>query len=287
MLLADAISQFKIENLKLAKVIKREAFTSDRFPYCQKISEKKYEKQLRLLQIELLKLQTHLKNTGEKLLLIMEGRDAAGKGGTILRVTQHLNPRSVRVVALSKPTDEEKKQPYFTRYLKETPKTGEMVIFDRSWYNRAVVEPVMGFCTPEQTAQFYKDVGEQEEALTTQGVKLLKIWLHVGHVEQLKRLHARYNDPLKRWKLSPVDFAGIPKWDDYSIAIETMLSKTDYAFAPWLVVHSNDKNRARLAVIRAILNQYDYKDKNYALVEAQDEKIALAASTFLKAGGED
>lgn len=275
---------FDIKNPELPEELAEAAFTSGDFPHDKKMKLDKYESQLRLLQIELLKAQSFIKDKGLRVVTLFEGRDGAGKGGAIARITEHLSPRNVRVAALTKPTEIEIGQFYLQRYIKELPSAGNMLIFDRSWYNRAVVEPVLGFCTKDQSDKFIAMVPKFEQMLVDDGIILIKFWLHVGHAMQLKRLHKRYHDPLSRWKLSPVDFAAIGKWDEYSIAIENMLSKTDSL--PWTVVRSNDKYRTRLAVIREILKQINYPDKDIELVN-EPKKIVTNTRDFLLKGGEE
>ncbi len=220
-----------------------------------------YEKELRKLQVELLKFQNHVKDKGLKILMIFEGRDAAGKGGTIKRITEHLNPRGARVVALEKPTDEEATQWYFQRYAKHLPSAGEIVLFDRSWYNRAMVEPVMGFCTERQHHKFLKDAPEFEEMLVDEGIVLFKFYFSVSKAEQARRFKARETDPLKQYKLSPVDKESQRLWDEYTLAKFMMLSSTHTTKAPWTIVKSDNKKKARINTIKHILNFVDYPDK--------------------------
>ncbi len=220
-----------------------------------------YEKELRKLQVELLKWQKHVKEKGEKFLLIFEGRDAAGKGGTIKRVTEHLNPRGARVVALEKPSDVEKTQWYFQRYTKHLPSAGEMVLFDRSWYNRAMVEPVMGFCTEREHHKFLKDAPDFERMIVESGTKIFKFYFSVSKEEQARRFKARETDPLKQYKLSPVDKFSQKYWDEYTLAKFMMLSATHTEHAPWTIIRSNNKKKARLNCIKHILNFVDYPDK--------------------------
>jgi polyphosphate kinase 2 len=285
--LAKAIAAYRIEDEELSPLIAAAAFGSGDYPYEDKMKAKDYERDLEALQIELLKALDWVRAEGERVVIVFEGRDAAGKGGAIHRVTQHLNPRDVRVVALSKPTPEEQGQWYFQRYAVEMPTKGEIVIFDRSWYNRAGVEPVMGFCTPEQAQHFLSEAPQFEAMLVREGLRLVKVYLTIGHEMQLKRLHARQADPLKRWKLSPIDYKAIDKWDAYSDALDLMLGRTDTLEAPWYVIKGNDKCRARLAVIRQILFTLPYPDKEERLVHDQDNKIALDAKAFLSKGGEE
>ena len=220
-----------------------------------------YEKEKEKLQVELVKLQQWIKKTNQRVAIIFEGRDAAGKGGNIRRFTEHLNPRSMRLVALNKPTMVERGQWYFTRYIKHLPNPGEIVFFDRSWYNRAVVEPVMGFCTPHQYDQFMVQLPEFEHMLYEDGVIIIKFWLSITKEEQLERFKAREDNALKRWKFSPVDRKGQEYWDDYTKYKELMFSKTHTSFSPWIIVKTNDKKVARLECMRYVLSQFDYNDK--------------------------
>lgn len=228
-----------------------------------------YEKEKEKLQVELVKLQQWIKKTNNRVAIIFEGRDAAGKGGNIRRFTEHLNPRSMRLVALNKPTMVERGQWYFTRYIKHLPNPGEIVFFDRSWYNRAVVEPVMGFCTPHQYDQFMVQLPEFEHMLYEDGVIIIKFWLSITKEEQLKRFKAREDNALKRWKFSPVDRKGQEYWDDYTRYKELMFSKTHTSFSPWIIVKTNDKKVARLECMRYVLSQFDYngeEDSNFSIL---------------------
>ncbi|OFT95248.1 polyphosphate kinase 2 [Brevibacterium sp. HMSC24B04] len=243
------------------------------YPYDEKLGRKEYERTKRALQIELLKLQTWIKESGQKLVIIFEGRDAAGKGGTIKRFMEHLNPRGARVVALEKPTEREKTQWYFQRYVYHLPAAGEIVLFDRSWYNRAGVERVMGYCTPEEYLEFTRSAPQFENMLVNSGIHLVKFWFSVGREEQLHRFASRSNDPVRQWKLSPTDLASLDKWDSYTEAKEAMFFYTDTAAAPWTVVKSNDKKRARLEAIRHVLNQFDYPGKDEEIATAPDPLI--------------
>ena len=220
-----------------------------------------YEKELRKLQIELLKFQNHVKEKGLKILMIFEGRDAAGKGGTIKRITEHLNPRGARVVALEKPSDKELSQWYFQRYVAHLPSAGEIVLFDRSWYNRAMVEPVMGFCTERQHHKFLKDVPEFEKMIADEGIQIFKFYFSVSKKEQARRFKARESDPLKQYKLSPVDKESQRLWDEYTLAKFMMLSATHTNDAPWTIIKSDNKRKARLNCIKHILNFVDYPNK--------------------------
>jgi len=239
----------------------RLAFENGKYPYTKKLSSKAYEKDKADLQVELLKAQEWIKTTGQKIVMIFEGRDAAGKGGTIKRFTEHLNPRSARVVALEKPSDRERTQWFFQRYISHLPSAGEMVLFDRSWYNRAGVERVMNFCTPNEYLEFMRSCPEFERIITRSGVRLYKYWFSVTRDEQLRRFKSREVDPLKQWKLSPVDRASLDKWDDYTEAKEAMFFYTNTADAPWTIVKSNDKKRARLNTMRHFLASLPYPDK--------------------------
>ena len=227
-----------------------------------KINKKFYEEEITKLQIELIKLKNWVKKYQKKIIVILEGRDAAGKGGTIKALREHLNPRGARVVALQKPSDVEKTQWYFQRYIDELPNGGEIVFFDRSWYNRAGVERVMNFCTNEQYKEFIIQVSHLEQMLIESGYILFKFFLDVGQEEQRKRIEARKDEPLKRWKLSPIDELSLNLWDEYTEAFEKMFSRTHTPFAPWLIVDSNDKRRARINLARILLAKIDYEDKD-------------------------
>ncbi|WP_170417976.1 polyphosphate kinase 2 [Ruegeria arenilitoris] len=251
----------------------RQAFESGEYPYRSKLSRAAYEKQKAQLQAELLKVQLWAQETGQKFVLLFEGRDAAGKGGTIKRFMEHLNPRQARVVALNKPTWEEKGQWYYQRYIQELPTVGEMVFYDRSWYNRAGVERVMGFCTPNEYLEFMRQTPELERMMVRSGIQLYKYWFSVTRDEQLRRFKSRETDPLKQWKLSPIDKASLDKWDDYTEAKEAMFFYTDTADAPWTIVKSNDKKRARLNCMRHFLSTLDYPDKDHGIVGQPDPLI--------------
>lgn len=278
--LAKALASFSLEAPALDPLIDRLAYRSGGYPYDDRPKRKTYEKQLLALQIELLKLQSWVRSTGQRVALVFEGRDAAGKGGTIHRLTQHLNPRSVRIVALAKPTELEAGQWYFQRYVAHMPSRGEIAIFDRSWYNRAVVEPVMGFCTPAETAHFLEQVPTFERMLADDGIRLFKIWLDIGREMQLKRLHARQQDPLKRWKLSPVDLAAPARWDAISRARDAMIEASEEP-VPWTAVLANDKMRTRLGVIRHILAQLPYDGRDDTVIGVPDPAIVLDGRDFL------
>ena len=243
------------------------------YPYDARMARDYYDPAKRLLQIELVKLQNWVKETGQRIVIVFEGRDAAGKGGTIKRFTEHLNPRGATVVALEKPTERERTQWYFQRYVTHLPAAGEIVLFDRSWYNRAGVERVMGFCTPEEYLEFMREAPEFERMLVHSGLNLTKFWFSVSQMEQRTRFIIRQVDPVRRWKLSPMDIQSLDKWEDYTEAKEAMFFYTDTADAPWTVVKSNDKKRARLEAMRHILEKFDYPDKDPEIVGKPDRKI--------------
>ncbi len=280
MKLAQALDNFDLDNPELPKAIAENALTSGDYPYDKKQKTGLYEKTLLALQIELVKLQTHLAESGQRIVIVFEGRDAAGKGGTIKRYTENINPRHARVVALPKPSDREQLQWYFQRYVPHLPTAGETALFDRSWYNRAVVEPVMGFCTPAQTETFLSEVPNFERMLTDDGILLFKFWLNISRPMQIKRFHDRRHDPLKQWKLSPVDLKALTRWDEYTSARDEMLARTHSEPAPWTVVRANDKRRARLAIISHVLAGIDYKGRNDALVNDRDDRIIMPAPQF-------
>ncbi len=248
-------------------------FEQGEFPYNEKISKSEYEARKAELQIELLKVQEWVVETGQKLVILFEGRDAAGKGGTIKRFMEHLNPRNARVVALNKPTDKERSQWFFQRYVEQLPAGGEIVLFDRSWYNRAGVERVMGFCSPEEYLEFMRETPELERMLTRSGITLFKYWFSVTQDEQKRRFEARENEPLKKWKLSPIDKKSLDKWDDYTEAKEAMFFYTDTADAPWTIIKSKDKKRARLNCMQHFLGSLDYPGKDKSVVTGPDPLI--------------
>ena len=245
----------------------------ERYPYDHRMSDEEYERVKRRLQIELLKLQNHAKRTGARHVIVFEGRDAAGKGGTIQRFMEHLNPRSARVVALEKPSEREQTQWYFQRYITHLPAAGEMVLFDRSWYNRAGVEKVMGFCTPEQHAEFLQQAPLFEEMVVNNGIHLTKFWFSVSPAEQRTRFAIRLVDPVRQWKFSPMDMESVNRWDNYTEAKEEMFCATDTDIAPWIVVKSNDKKRARINAMRHLLAKFDYDDKDHEVVGEPDPLI--------------
>ncbi len=254
------------------------------YPYKNLMSRKAYEAQKYDLQVELLKLQAWVKKTGKRLVILFEGRDAAGKGGTIKRVMEHLNPRGARVVALEKPTEEERGQWYFQRYVKHLPTNGEIVLFDRSWYNRAGVENVMGFCSREEYQEFMRQVPEFERNLVRSGIMLVKFWFSVSREEQKRRFKDRETHPLKQWKLSPIDRASLDKWEDYTQAKEQMFFHTDTSDAPWIVVKSNCKKRARLNAMRYLLHKIPYDNKDLRMIGKLDPLIVGRSNVVYEKG---
>jgi polyphosphate kinase 2 len=254
------------------------------YPYPNRLPRDQYEGEKRLLQIELLKLQNWVKASGEKVVVLFEGRDAAGKGGTIKRYMEHLNPRGARVVALEKPSERERGEWYFQRYIRELPTSGEIVLFDRSWYNRAGVERVMGFCSSTEYLEFMRQAPELERMLVRSGVHLVKFWFSVSQAEQRTRFVIRQVDPVRQWKLSPMDLASLDKWEAYTEAKEAMFFYTDTADAPWTVVKSNDKKRARLEAMRHVLHRFPYKGKDVDVVGRPDPLIVGNASDVFEDG---
>lgn len=254
------------------------------YPYKNRLSRKAYEKEKFKLQVELLKLQSWVKETGQKVIIIFEGRDAAGKGGTIKRFMEHLNPRGARVVALEKPTEKELGQWYFQRYVEHLPTRGEMVLFDRSWYNRAGVERVMGFCNEKEYQDFLQECPEFERNLVRNGTYIIKFWFSVSRAEQRRRFKERKIHPLKRWKLSPVDIASLSKWDDYTVAKENMFLNTDTVECPWIVVKSDDKKRARLNAMRYVLHLLPYANKNEEAIGPVDPLLVGRANIVFEQG---
>ncbi|GLW21656.1 MULTISPECIES: polyphosphate kinase 2 [Microbispora] len=253
----------------------------EHYPYDHRISRQDYDRQKRLLQIELLKLQYWLKDTGGRLVILFEGRDAAGKGGTIKRFMEHLNPRGATVVALEKPSERERGQWYFQRYVSHLPAAGEMVLFDRSWYNRAGVERVMGFCSPEEYMEFMYQTPLFERMLVRDGIRLVKLWFSVSRAEQRTRFIIRQVDPVRQWKLSPMDIASLDLWDEYTRAKEDMFLNTDTEDAPWTIIKSNDKKRGRLEAMRYVLSLYDYDDKDVSVVGEPDPLIVRSAADIV------
>ena len=273
--------RFDLDDPKLPKWVEARAFASGDFPYDEPYDEKAFDDQLEALQTELVKLQTWAIDKGERIVVVFEGRDAAGKGSLIGALRQYMSPRRTRVVALPKPTDAEKGQWYFQRYVVHMPTAGEVVMFDRSWYNRAGVEPVMGFCTPEETELFLKEAPRFEDMLTDEGLRLVKFYIDVGFEMQLSRFHDRRHDPLKVWKISPIDHAAIGKYDDYGRARDRMLERTHTDGAPWTVVLGNDKRRLKLNALRHLLTLFDYPGKDHRAIGAIDEWILGRGPAFL------
>lgn len=253
---------------------------STSYPHPEKLARKVYDKELEALQIELVKMQAWARDSGARIAIVFEGRDAAGKGGTIKRFRENLNPRGARVVALSKPSDAEASQWYFQRYIQHLPSGGEIVFFDRSWYNRGVVEKVFGFCEDDERERFFRQVVPFEQSLVNDGLILIKIWLNVGRAEQLNRFLAREKDPLKQWKLSPIDVKGLLKWDAYTDAIGETLTRSHCEAAPWTIIRSDDKRRARLTAIRHVLSQLDYAGKDKKALGQIDDAICLSPSDW-------
>mgnify|MGYP000898937467 FL=1 len=252
----------------------KKAILNPDYPYKKKMRKSDYEAEMAALQVELVRLQAWARDKGERIVIVFEGRDAAGKGGTISRFRENLNPRNARVVALSKPSEVEATQWYFQRYVEEMPSAGEIVLFDRSWYNRGVVEHVFGFCTPKQREKWFSQVDAFEKLMVDDGIKLFKIWLNVGQAMQLKRFLDREADPLKQWKLSWIDVEGLNKLDDYTTAIDETLTKTNSEHAPWTIVRSDDKGRARLNAVRSVLSQLEYSGRRDDGLGKLDPKIA-------------
>lgn len=280
--MTTALESFDLDNPELPRSIKKKALESGGFPYDEKLDDEQYDAEMLAAQRQLALLQQDQGETGKRIVIVFEGRDAAGKGGSIQAYLENLNPRFNMTVALPKPSDRERTQWYFQRYVDWMPAAGEQVLFDRSWYNRAGVEPVMGFCTPEETEKFLEEVPDFEKMLVRDGVHLFKFWLAIGREMQLKRFHDRRHDPLKIWKLSPVDMEALKKYDDYSRARDRMLERSDSQHAPWTVVLNNDKARGRLAVIRTVLHGLDYAGKDEKLIGEIDRKITMSAEHFLK-----
>jgi polyphosphate kinase 2 len=275
-----AFKGFDLDDPVLPDEIKDKALTSGDYPYDKTLKKKAYAKELEPLQIELLKLQAHIQRTGERVVVLLEGRDAAGKGGTINAVMQHLNPRHARAVALTKPTETEQGQWYFQRYAAHLPTKGDLVLFDRSWYNRAGVERVMGFCTPDQVETFLREAPQFEGMLVRDGIRLFKFFLTIGREAQLERFHERRHDPLKQWKLTDIDRKAIGKWDDYTAAQVDLFRFTHTSAAPWTAIRFNDQRRGRLEAIRVLLSAFDYKDKDKKVVGKPDAKIVGSGPGF-------
>jgi polyphosphate kinase 2 len=287
--LSDELSQFVIDDSDEEPILCWRDGTEvdtwkEGYPYDLRLKRDEYEAEKRRLQIELLKLQNWSKDVGERVLILFEGRDAAGKGGTIKRFMEHLNPRGARVVALERPNDREKTQWYFQRYIAHLPAAGEIVLFDRSWYNRAGVERVMGYCTEEQYREFLRQAPLFEQMLVDDGIRMFKFWFSVSRGEQHTRFLIRRIDPVRRWKLSPTDVASLARWDDYTDAKEEMFLHTDTGNAPWTVVKSNDKRRGRLNAMRFVLSATEYDGKDLGVVGIPDPLIVGAPSSVYELG---
>ncbi|SCY81596.1 polyphosphate kinase 2 [Rhizobium sp. NFACC06-2] len=276
------LRSFDIDDPVLPDWVEEKKLSAGDFPYDKKMKREDYDSTLEALQVELVKVQFWLQATGKRVMAVFEGRDAAGKGGAIFATRAYLNPRYARVVALTKPTETERGQWYFQRYISHFPTAGEFVLFDRSWYNRAGVEPVMGFCTPEEHKRFLKETPRLEKMLVHEDVHLFKFWLDIGRETQIERFHDRRHSPLKCWKLSDMDIAALTKWGDYTQKRDEMLEKTHTDAAPWTVVRANDKRRARVNLIRHILLALDYEGKDKKAIGEIDDKILGSGPDFLK-----
>lgn len=276
------LRSFDIDDPVLPDWVEEKKLSAGDFPYDKKMKREDYDSTLEALQVELVKVQFWLQATGKRVMAVFEGRDAAGKGGAIFATRAYLNPRYARVVALTKPTETERGQWYFQRYISHFPTAGEFVLFDRSWYNRAGVEPVMGFCTPEEHKRFLKETPRLEKMLVHEDVHLFKFWLDIGRETQIERFHDRRHSPLKCWKLSDMDIAALTKWDDYTQKRDEMLEKTHTDAARWTVVRANDKRRARVNLIRHILLALDYEGKDKKAIGEIDDKILGSGPDFLK-----
>jgi polyphosphate kinase len=273
---------FDIDNPELPEWVDNKTVATGGFPYSKKLDDDEYEKTLEQLQVELVKLQAWQQSSGSRVLILFEGRDAAGKGGTINVVREYMNPRSARNVALPKPTETEQGQWYYQRYITHFPTKGEFVTFDRSWYNRAGVEPVMGFCTLDQYKHFLKETPHFEKMIVSEGIRFFKFWLDVSQEMQLKRFHDRRHSRLTNWKFSPMDVAGIARWDDYTKARNEMIHETHTEHAPWVVVRSNDKRRARIETIRHVLLALEYAGRDLDEIGKPDGKIIGEGPKLLK-----
>ncbi len=278
------ITKVPIEILRKVEEAKKREIISDSYPYPVKLARDEYERQKAELQVELLKMQRWVKDTGERVVLLFEGRDAAGKGGTIKRFMEHLNPRGASVVALPAPSERERGQWYFQRYVERLPSKGEIVFFDRSWYNRAVVEPVLGFCSPAENLRFLRDVTTFEELLVNDGFHLFKFWFSVSREEQMRRFLSRAQDRLKQWKISDVDIKSLSLWDEYTEAKKTMFAATDTKVAPWVVVKSDDKKRARVNCMRYVLRNLPYEQDAVMRVRKPDGKLIGPAKKIYAPG---
>lgn len=274
---SDTISKMRNDPLAIGQL-----FKEGKYPYTDRIPRNQYEEEKARLQIELLKVQNWVKITGQKIVIIFEGRDAAGKGGTIKRFMEHLNPRAAKVVALEKPTDHERGQWYFQRYVVHLPTKGEILFLDRSWYNRAGVERVMGFCDSAEYLEFMRQCPEFERMMVNSGIRLFKYYFSVTKKEQRRRFAARQDDPLKQWKLSPVDKASVGLWNEYTRAKEAMFFYTDTASCPWTIIKSDDKKRARLNCMQHFLSNLEYPDKDYEVVSGPDPLIVGSPSQVIR-----
>jgi polyphosphate kinase 2 len=277
----DPFEQFHIDDPELPKSIRKAALGSGGYPYDKKLDWDEYKSTVETLQQQLVLLQDHMLKSAERIIMVFEGRDSAGKGGAIKTYLQNLNPRYNIHVALPKPNNRESSQWYFQRYVDWLPAGSETVLYDRSWYNRAGVEPVMGFCTQAETDHFLEEVPRFEKMIVNEGIHFFKFWLSIGREMQIKRFHDRHHDPLKIWKLSPVDMEALPRWDAYSKARNTMLEKSDTDYAPWTTILANDKRRTRINVIRKVLGGVDFKGKDEKKIGEIDTKIVLTAKQFL------
>ncbi len=275
------LDQFDLNDSDFPQKLEERMMNSGGYPYDKKLKRSRYEEELEQLQIEMVKVQEWVRAKDERIVIVFEGRDAAGKGGSIKALTQYTNPRHVRMVALSKPSDVERGQWYFQRYAKQLPTQGEIVLFDRSWYNRAGVEPVMGFCTPEQTEKFLKDAPRFEDMILDSGTKLFKFWLNIGQEMQLKRFHDRRHSRLKHWKLSPIDIKALDKWGAYTDARNLMLKHTHTSHSPWTILRANDKRRARLNMMRYLLLNLNYDGKDEEAIGEIDPNILGHGPAFL------
>jgi polyphosphate kinase 2 len=273
--------KFDLDNPRLPAWVAEGALKSGGYPYDEELKKKHVKKPLQALQEQLVVLQRYLLKSRERVLILFEGRDSAGKGGAIETYREHLNPRNTISIALAKPSDHEQSQWYFQRYAARLPAAGETVLFDRSWYNRGGIESVMGFATPEQVSKFLEEAPAFERMIVNDGIHLFKFWLSIGREMQLLRFHERRHDPLKSWKISPIDIKAIDVWDDYTAAIARMLPATDTAYAPWTVVLANDHWRARLEIIRTVLGTLDYEGKDENAIGKADPRIRLSAEQFL------
>jgi polyphosphate kinase 2 len=276
---------FELDDPQLPDWIGDAAFASGGYQYTRKLKRNLYEKTLTDLQIELVKLQRWLQQSGERVVIIFEGRDAAGKGGTINAFRAYMNHRHARTIALGKPTETERGQWYYQRYVSHFPTDGDLVMFDRSWYNRGGVEPVMGFCNEQQHHKFLQETPDFEKMIVREGIHFFKFWLNVGQEMQLKRFHDRRHNPLKVWKLSPIDLKSLDKWDDYTKARDAMLKATHRPHAPWTIVRSNDKRRARINAIRHVLMHIPYEGKDNKIIGEADDKIIGSGPAFFNSFG--